>query len=138
MNIEAFLDNYQKQSFKYSDELISGLKEDTLELLSFTGGEKNKMKGQQFLDIYGRRAKQIGKKSDEYSKNLLNDLIDFCSKIEKLQEEIIDVWTFTVKNSKEYYSVFVVRGNDEVVSVIKTEDDWFVDISALKIQSPKR
>jgi hypothetical protein len=77
------------------------------------------MQAQTFVEIYGKKAKQLNHASDDYSKNLQNELIDFCKAMEKLGEKIIDVWSFS--NDASFISVFVQRDDEDIVATLKTK-----------------
>ena len=117
--IEDFLNQHGSENFNHGDELISGLETQVWTLSSYTGGEKNRMQANAFVEIYGSKAKQLNRRTDEYSKELLNELIDFCKALEKLGKEIIDVWSFS--DGACFISVFVQRSTEKIVATLKTK-----------------
>lgn len=119
MTKEDFLGQHGQESFKYSEELLEGLESGECEFTSYTGGEKNRMTGKAFVEIYGRKAKNLNQSDDDYSKTLQDDLIDLCKVMEKLGDEIVDVWSFS--DGPTFYSAFVPRSTGKVVSVVKTK-----------------
>jgi hypothetical protein len=119
MDATDFLDKYNKIAFKHNEELIEGIKSEEWSLTSFTGGELNKMTASTFHQIYGKKAATLSKAEDEYSVTLLNDLIDFCKNLEKEQDQIIDVYSFS--NGDEFINVFVKRSSDSIVGSVKTK-----------------
>lgn len=114
-----FLKAHSEENFGHSEELIQGLASGSWFLTSYTGGEKNRMQAQTFVEIYGKKARQLTHADDEYSKTLQNELIDFCKVMEKLGEDIIDVWSFTDEVS--FINVFVQRKTEKVVASLKTK-----------------
>jgi len=119
MNIEKFIEQHGNETFKYSDELFEGLDNESWDVTSYTGGEKNTMKAEAFKDIYGKKAKNLNQKDDDYSKMLQNDLIDFCKTMDELGDEIIDVWSFS--DGTWFLSIFVTRSSPKVAAVLKTK-----------------
>lgn len=116
---QDFLEEFGSEKFNHSEELFQGLEDGSWNLTSYTGGEKNRMQAKMFVEIYGKKAKQLNKDDDDYAKVLQNELIDFCKAMEKLGEEIIDVWSFS--NESFFISVFVVRQNGKIVATLKTK-----------------
>ena len=117
--INDFLNQHGFENFNHRNELISGLETQVWNLSSYTGGEKNRMQANAFVEIYGRKARQLSRRTDEYSKELLNELIDFCKALEKLDEEIIDIWSFS--DGTCFLSVFVQRTTEKIVATLKTK-----------------
>ena len=113
-----FIDRYHACRFKYDKNLFEGLDREEFELSSFTGGAKNRMTAKMFGDIYGNKAKQLNGLKDEASKNLLNDLIDLCKNLAPLQNNIIDVWSFS--SQQAFINVFIDRQKDTVVASVMT------------------
>ena len=114
-----FLADFGSEIFPHSEELLQGIEAGTWDLTSYTGGDKNRMQAKSFVEIYGKKAKQLNKASDDYSKELQNELIDFCKAMEKLGEEIIDVWSFS--DDVSFISVFVGRESGKIVATLKTK-----------------
>ncbi len=119
MNANNFLKQYGDSPFKHNQELIEGLKSNAWALTSFTGGELNRMTASTFHQIYGKKAATLNKAEDEYSVTLQNDLIDFCKNLEKEQDQIVDVYSFS--NAEEFINVFIIRSSDEIVGSVKTK-----------------
>jgi hypothetical protein len=118
MNSVEFLEKYEKINFKHNGTLIAGLKDNSWSLTSYTGGERNKMTASTFHQIYGKKAASLNKAEDEYSVNLQNELIDFCKNLEKIQDEIVDVYSFS--DDQTFINVFVERTNEEIIGSIQT------------------
>lgn len=119
-SIQSFVEKYSKQTFKYSERIFDEINHGKLKLLS-ASNSKNRLTGQQFIEIYGKKAKQLIKKEDTYSKELQDDLIDLCQNLNPYQDEIVDVWTL-YNEQQQYFSIFISRNNHELIAVVKTED----------------
>jgi hypothetical protein len=118
MNEKEFVEKFGEKTFKYSESLIAGLNDHSWKITSITGGDKNKMTASAFHQIYGKKAANLNEPKDEYSVTLQNDLIDFCKNLEKLNDEIVDVVSFSDEAS--FINVFIQRSNQDVVGSIKT------------------
>jgi hypothetical protein len=112
---------YGNRDFKHKELIISGLDEESISLSSYTGGPKNKITGKVLADIYGRKAKQLTGQSSQEQQALLDDLIDLCHQLEKVSEQIIDVWSFVDENS--FYSIFISRDDDAIRAVVITANE---------------
>jgi hypothetical protein len=117
---QDFIDHYAHQDFKHQAKLLEGLNAGDFDVSSYTGGPKNRMTAKMFCDIYGRKAKQLTSEKDEYSKNLLDELIDLCKNLTPLGDNIIDVWSFS--SEVAFYNVFVDRRQDKIVATVFTPD----------------
>jgi len=114
MREKEFLNLYAEAAFRHREELIDGLREEIWEFSSFTGGPKNKVKGESLLKAYGRKA-------EDPTIPVEQGFGELRTALEKFLQSIIDVWSFV--GPDHYINVFIAQETGEVLASVKTPAD---------------
>lgn len=108
MTTPEFIQQIGSVHFHHQDELLCGLDEASWSLSSYTGGEKNRVTGEQLMKAYGTKGN--GPDAPEDFKDLVDALLGEL-------KTIVDVWSFC--NESHFINVFIAR-TGQVLGAVKT------------------
>ena len=103
---DEFLAKFSNQSFRYSDELFSGVADGTI-LVTLSPRPDSSQTCAEYSNIYRVRSKRARKKNDPYWSEIADAGQAVCEALDSSPNEVCDLWSFD--SSVYHYIAFAIR-----------------------------
>jgi len=95
-DIETFLKRHEGTRFRHSEELIACIKSGQCTLESKPDPAIAPVPTSHALRVYRRRAEHLKQFDSLHAQNIRADVLALCEELEKLPDEMVHVWSFSM------------------------------------------